>query len=427
MRLTRRPPTPPVERPTIPGFALQRPLTDDGEADGPPWLALDLTTRRRVVVRAAAGALTAEDLPKSRHLHGAVTVGDGGAWTAASYVDHGGFGRWLGDRRLPPGELVTVGIGAARGLAELHARGLSHGRVSATNLLIDGDGHVLVDASEVLPASATSRQRAGDIADLGQLLLAHAEQPLPERLAAVLARAAQNRPGDDALSAAELVEALTQACPSRPLAVPRVPTGPALPRPVAAWWRGLLRDRVTAALPLALGIAGALVLAVGLGLLWSRLADPPLGVASSRQPQVGATPQSSDRPVLPPGNRWDGIVLGLDQARVHAFELADPAGLGAVDAPGSAALARDGEAVAALVNQDLRPTGQAFTVLKVQVQGSSSDRVVLTLTDRASSYQLFHTDGRLAATQPARGPARWRVELAWTAGRWLFADVTPLT
>jgi len=418
-----------TDRPTIPGLSLRRPLR--GSGDGPPWLAVELATGHVVVVRRASGALTATDLPRHPHLLVAQPVLDeaGEAWTTSAYATQGGLDQVEPGRRLLPGEVVTVGVAVARALASLHQRGLRHGAVRASSVVVDVEGRPLLDAAAIRPGAATSDEAVADLAALGALLIELAEEPLPERLGALLRQAANADRIETALGAADLGRELMFACSPRPLTLP-VAGAPGEPRPARdPRWRKLTPERLRglSLRPLLLRgvlVAVGLAVAVALGLLWSHLADAPQ--ASAVGDRRGTLPVApvADEPIPPPGGRWQGILTGLDQARAEAFELADPAKLGAVDASGSPALARDGEAVAALINQRVRPRGQTWSVLKVQTLYSGTGRVVLAVTDRASSYQLVHLDGRLAAEHAARGPSRWRVDLQWSGGRWLFANTS---
>ena len=429
--------TPLRDRPTIPGLSLRRPLA--GSVDGPPWLALELATGHVVVVRRASGALTATDLPRHPHLLVAQPVLDdaGGAWTTSAYATQGGLDQLEPGRRLLPGEVVTVGVAVARALASVHQRGLRHGAVRASSVVVDVEGRPLLDAAAIRPGAASGDEAAADLAALGALLIELAEEPLPERLGALLRQAADADRIETALGAADLVRELMFACPPRPLTLPL--TGSADGRSLAReprWsklkperWR-LLMLRLPGLRPLLLRgvlVGVGLAVAVALGLLWSHFADAtPTTAVGDRRPTFTAA-VTADPPVPPPGGRWQGILTGLDQARAEAFELADPARLGAVDASGSAALARDGEAVAALINQRVRPRDQAWSVLDVQTLRTGAGRVVLAVTDRASSYQLVHLDGRVAVEHAARGPSRWRVDLQWSRGRWLYADTSPIS
>jgi len=424
-----------TDRPTIPGLSLRRPLA--GSGDGPPWLAVELATGHAVVVRRGSGALTATDLPRHPHLLVAQPVLDeaGGAWTTSAYATEGGLDQLEPGRRLLPGEVVTVGVAVARALASLHQRGLRHGAVRAASVVVDVEGRPLLDAAAIRPGAASSDEAVADLAALGALLIELAEEPLPERLGALLRQAANADRIETALSAADLGRELMFACSPRPLTLP-VAAAPDARSPARQprWsklkperFRGLTLRTLRPLLLRGVLVAVGLVVAVALGLLWSHLADAPQSsTVGDRQPALPVAPVA-DQPVPPPGGRWQGILTGLDQARAEAFELADPAKLGAVDASGSAALARDGEAVAALINQRVRPRGQAWSVLKVQTLYSGTGRVVLAVTDRASRYQLVHLDGRLAAEHAARGPSRWRVDLRWSGGRWLFTDTSRIS
>ncbi len=103
-----------------------------------------------------------------------VTTADGRSCLILEALQPDGVGELLRQRtRLDPGEAVTILISAARGLADLHAAGWLHGRVSAGNLLLRADGTpVLVGfgAARRLDADGAAADRAAWARMAGALL-----------------------------------------------------------------------------------------------------------------------------------------------------------------------------------------------------------------------------------------------------------------
>ncbi len=413
-----------TQQPTIAGFAVRRPLRATG--DGPPWLAVELASGLVVVVRPGGETHAGTDLPRHPHLLVAQQVRDvdGRAWTTSAYAAHGGLDQLLGDRRLLPGEVVTVGVAVARALAMMHDRGLAHCALVTASVVVDADGRPMLDASSVRRGTTGPVEQMADLSALCGMLLEIAEEPLPDKLGSLLRRVAASDRVDDIVGAADLVRELTFACPPKPLTLPVIPATAGMARQDNGRQRWPALRQVGGR---ALAVAGGLAVAVLLGLGWAHFADRASETASGPRSAPRSVIAATDLPVFPAGGRWEGILSGLDQARVQAFELADPAGLGSADAPGSSALARDGEALAALVNQRLRPRGQALSLESVRLLRSDGRRVLLAVADRASAYTLVGSDGRAVVERPSRGPTRWTVELAWFGGRWLVSDTTQVS
>ncbi|WP_158220353.1 serine/threonine-protein kinase [Kineosporia sp. A_224] len=140
--------------PLVPGLVLGR-LLGRG-AHGTVWEARDPVTGDRVAVKVGrrpddarttreAALLARVDHPHVVRLRNLVECPDG---TRALVLELAGGGSLAGlvaaRGRLGPGETVTVAVGLARTLADLHALGLVHGDLTPGNVLLADDGRPLV-------------------------------------------------------------------------------------------------------------------------------------------------------------------------------------------------------------------------------------------------------------------------------------------
>ena len=128
-------------------------------------------------------------------------------------------------RRLSPGELVAVAGPIASALAAAHDRGLVHGDVKPSNVLLTSEGQPLladfgVDRGEGTDGYLAPERLAGSEADAGSDIYAlgvlcgralRADRPVPPRLAEVIARAVRTDPGARFLRAQDLAWALQGA------------------------------------------------------------------------------------------------------------------------------------------------------------------------------------------------------------------------
>jgi hypothetical protein len=173
--------------------------------------------------------------------------------------------------------------------------------------------------------------------------------------------------------------------------------------------------------------AGALGLAAVTGIAWAGAggAEQPAGLAA---PTVSATAPSSPAPEGDPApsvatGRWAEVLAGLDRARSAAFATGDPAGLRAVYATGSPALARDTRVLRRLTAAGLRADGLTLTATRVERVGGHGGRVRLAVTDLMPAYRLVDTGGSLVERRDGRGARVWTVELVAARGGWRVYDV----
>jgi hypothetical protein len=167
-----------------------------------------------------------------------------------------------GDHALTPGELVAIAAPIAEALASAHARGLVHGDVKPTNVLLTADGQPLLSdfgagagegtapfvAPEVLAGGRATA--ASDVYSLGVLssLAIDARGVGAAGLRAVIERACAVAPADRFATAAELARALRSAVPADAVRPPR-PSRPAVPGRPAPLDLGTRRFGPGAALP----------------------------------------------------------------------------------------------------------------------------------------------------------------------------------
>ncbi len=273
--------------------------------------------------------------------------------------------RWIGTRtladlRAPSAVEVAVHLAAvAATIADLHDRGVVHGRVTADHVVLDGDGRpVLCGFGEASTAADTRHPRTEDVAGLGRLLGALLERSpgtrRPDRgtrdqrralaalAASATARDVARRPSARAL--AERVAAIGPGGRPDPPAAAPSPSGPEVgsagdpadddalehlrrvldddrprrPRPP--------RPFPTSRLVAGLGALVALVIAVG-ALVRSGGGDDVAG--RDPRPAVSPTiPGSSSTTGTPPDQRLDTRpVAELDGRR---FAVGDPGDVVAV-------------------------------------------------------------------------------------------------
>ena len=94
---------------------------------------------------------------------------DGAAWLVSEYVVGVPLSRLIGAATLTPVQAMYVALRMFQGLAVLHERGLAHGRLNATNVIIGLDGE-----PQLTDWALSSLAQTGDVADAVEEDLAHA-------------------------------------------------------------------------------------------------------------------------------------------------------------------------------------------------------------------------------------------------------------
>jgi hypothetical protein len=485
------------------------------------WLPqpADIDDRGRLVV--AAEALTGLSHPHLLRVRAVVSaVSD--LVLVCDLVRGGSLGDLL-DRRgaLEPGEAVTVLVPLAQVLAALHADGVAVGAVGEHDVLLTEEGRPLLGdvGLDTLQAAATgaapsSSDPADDVRGLAALaermLLPLSDAAAPDAKAAgaeaggaevgvtseTVSSAARQavlavtRPALDPRpehrpSAAELGDALLDACPPVPLRgvtrrqlrSPQPPgdAGPlrpklARPEPVPPAPPPRLSDRSPAVRRILVGVAAVALLgaAVVTGVSWAGHGSPPaaaplqpLPSVASPAPSTAASPAAEDRSTpraagtpgatstpraastpgatstsradppptsgrAPATRRWARLLRELDATRAQAFALGDRAALRTVYVNESPAHRRDAEGLRRLVRAGLRVRGLRLTDIRVTDARQRSDgEVVLRVSDRMAPYDVVTASGEVRRHEPGRGRAAWRVTLArgGPAAAWRIRDV----
>jgi serine/threonine protein kinase len=217
-------------------------------ASAPP-VAIKLFHQRGDAARAEAALLGALDHPNVVRLHD-VLVTRAGTALVLEHASGGSLAALLARRGpLDPGEVVSLGLGIGAALVAAHDRGIVHGDVHPGNVLLTADGRVLLadfglaagegcggaagfTAPEVERGEAPSRR--SDVWSLGAVCRAalgasELRGIAPTTLVVVLAVALAADPADRFGSAREMLDALADALPARPIltAAPQARLAPA--------------------------------------------------------------------------------------------------------------------------------------------------------------------------------------------------------
>ncbi len=171
---------------SLPGYHVEELVGFGGS--GEVWRARDASTGEVVALKRlradAASATSASVEPAEqrqlqreaallatvRHDHivalrSVVSTSDG-LVLVLDYAEGGSLAALLGVRgQLSAGEVVTIGAPLAQALADIHARGLTHGDVTPGNIVFDGSGKPLL--ADLGVAKPRRRPRGPDRADAG--------------------------------------------------------------------------------------------------------------------------------------------------------------------------------------------------------------------------------------------------------------------
>lgn len=321
---------------------------------------------------------------------------------------------------LTPGEVVTVLAPLAEALAQAHAHGLQHRRLSPSRVLLGSGGRPLLDGLGLDPLRdpADSLDPTGvlgptaDVWSLGALgvrMLTGAEpgrplalppttpQPLVDALASALDLDPLARPTAEALAAA-----LLAACPAAPLQ--GLPEPVQLPAPAP---RAPRRQLPVPPLP-AVAAGVALLSVVGAGWAWGSRS------AASEAPPSAAPTASPD---------WRGVVAALDATRSRAFATGSAAPLAAVYPAGSALLRDDQQLLADLRSRHATARGLAHRVLSAAPRSSAGRAVALEVEQQLTAYVLVDPAGRVLERHTAGPVVTVRMELVRASGGWRVARV----
>ncbi|RZS89587.1 hypothetical protein EV189_1354 [Motilibacter rhizosphaerae] len=354
---------------------------------------------------------------------------------------------------LTAGEVVTLLVPLARELASLHDEGLALAARATGGLragdaaLHDGGRPALAPLAPAAPGGqALERADLADLVALGWRALGGPAADVPTALAGVL-NAALDAPEEAAPSAAQLARALLDACPARALQLPpgtplvaaaQESAAPALaapdrdPDPVRADDRDPVRAAGRRRRPrrgtgvrraVVAGVAVlALVLLAG-AVLHLRPSPARAAAGLPTVSATAATPQPvATAPASTPAPSWSGVVSALDARRAAAFAHGDPAALATVYVPGSPALARDTEMLAAYARAGAVADGLRPRLLAVDGAPGSVDAQVLRVRDVLDGWVLRR--GAAQVRRPGRAARTWTLELRRVAGEWRVWDVS---
>ncbi|MDQ1686517.1 MAG: eukaryotic-like serine/threonine-protein kinase [Frankiaceae bacterium] len=336
---------------------------------------------------------------------------------------------------LAPAEVVTLVVGLALDVAELHAAGRSHGGVCPEAVAFRPDGRPRLrgpdtsgGAAIVAPEVARGAP-AGPAADvfavaaIGYLALSGrsvwdtddseracvraaggVRAPLdgPPRLVEALEAALATEPADrcDAQQLAERVLAAGPAAPLRlPLTRPLRPSPPPPPPPPPP-----RRDHrgITAIEPRRFAPSKAVV---------------PLGVVVISL--VALLPlHAAHEPV-----RWGAVVAGLDRARVVAFADRDVSELSAVYARGSPQLARDTALIRDLAAHGHTVRGRLARLSAPRMLSRAAGSVVLTAVELPAAYVLVDGHGRVVLRVGGGQPRNVVVHLRRVGHSWRLTRI----
>jgi hypothetical protein len=490
------------KRPEVPGYTMAH-LLGFG-ATGEVWLARESSTGAPVALKRvrtpgdrAAGArmrreasvLASVEHPHLVRLRRVLSLTDE-IVLVLDYAAGGSLARLLGARdRLTPGEVVTLGAPLADALAAVHQRGIVHGDITPSNVLLTADGRpLLADLGLSRIAGASPGEVDGTTGYVDPAVL-HGQQPskasdvyglaavcwsaltgvspqaggqLPAEVPAALARCLASALDLDAGSrptAVELGVALYDACEPVPLRMvstdsipaerPRVdlatrrvrpaaqPTRSGPPRPSHRRARRSVPWRLVGGVgAVSVGVTGAVVA----GLSWAQAGGGHVGVAlpsatlSAAASAPGETSPATAAPSAPatresattsPEPAWREVLDGLDATRERAFAAADIRALHDVYAPGSRALKAEERAVLTLAERGLRARGHDFRLVDVVPVSRVADRAVLSVTDTVGAHRLVDARGAVVEEREGRGKRSFQVVLVHRAGRWLISEIAP--
>jgi hypothetical protein len=294
---------------------------------------------------------------------------------------------------LTPGQIVTLVVGLAAPLAEAHRRGLAHGRLDASSVVVGDDGRPRLTDYAFGGAAAPAADVAALVAMVGDSI----DSTTPVALVRALESA------DDASG---LAESVLSTAPAESLLSPS-----AAAAPTSAAKSSAAGVRVRAAVVVTTAVA---VLAAVLGLWWGR-----------QEPAAGApAPSVSPSPVPSPSTlSLRDVVAQLDRQRMHALAHADIGALAAVEATGTAMWRRDSRTVARLTRAHLRLHGLRVHVRAVTVLSVGDRRVLVRLVDALSSYAVVDARGVVRARHAARRPRATDLVLHRDHDHWLLQNV----
>ena len=386
----------------VAGYDVLAPLDDAGRR----WRAICLADGRPVVLRRWIGA--GDRLAEARRQAALWSSVGGAAVVAVRDVLCAGADLVVvseagGDpldvllaRRgaLTAGQVVTLVVGLATSLANAHSRGLAHGRVGTSSVVVDADGRPLL----------TDFVFGGDVDPSADVvaLIAMAQNFMDGATPPALVRALEST-----LDARDLAEQVLAALPAEPLlsSRPWVSPTPVVPRrPTNTGLRAALV--VTAAVA---------VLATLIGVWWGR-----------QEPAAGAPlPRTTPSPAATsPTQSLEVVVIGLERQRVRALAHADVEALDVVEVRNTALWRRDTRTVTQLLAAHLHLRGLRVDVRRVTVLSTRARRAVVRVVDALSSYDVVDARGAIVDHRRSRRARTVDLVLVQENGTWKIRSVS---
>ena len=292
---------------------------------------------------------------------------------------------------LSAGQVVTLVVGLAETLACAHGRGLVHGRISAANVVLDGDGRPLL-TNYVLAGHGDA---AVDVTSLAALALDVLDDDAPSALVAALASTSDAR---------TLAEAVRAVAPAEPLThKPVVVTAP-IPVDTVG---GSPRRRG------AFAVAAAVAFAIAVGTIWGRhddAAGSELPMRSSLHPTASPVPTLS----------WRAVVRDVEVRRLHALAVGNISALATVEMLGTALWRHDRRTARQLSVSHQRLSGLSTRVRSATPVSVSGARMTLRVVDAMSSYDVVDRHGQRIAHVRRRAPRQVLLVLERGNSGWLL-------
>lgn len=394
---------------------------------GEVWRGVHLPTRDLVLVKRlfAADNSLIDDLRRTAAVIGSLASPylvatrdvaidtEGRIAVVSDFAPGGSLASLLNERgTLAAPEIVTLLAALSHGLAALHARGIAHGAVRPTNVVMSAEGRPMLTDCGMNP-EATARD---DIAALARLCRDALGPTTPASAVTELLDAALS----GAVDADELARRVLATGPAAPLfaSVSAEPgSGPHEANPI----RVVEQPPERARWPRIAASAGVLLVglfgAVAAGSAWARHATPAAPVM---------TPATIALSEETPGARhvdWLHVVADLESARDLALRTVNDAALATIDDPGGAALTRDRALIAAMFHAGIRPVGMTSHVLSARALRSAAASATLLVTDEVSAYELVDSTGRAVVRRLARGPREFEMLLRLEPVGWRIVSV----
>ncbi len=390
----------------------------------------------------------------------------GEVWCVADLAAGGSLAALLARRgTLSPGEVVTIGAPVAEALQAMHARGLAHGRMHASNILLTADGRPLLSDAGLAEAllDPPGPEVSGALLDPTDAVGAYDAETreLAALLEACLSGTSGQPGGEQVLRAlhapaGQLAQALRAASEPTPVLLARAGAvaraeGRSRRHVRSAGSRAVRSAGSRAVRPQVALLAGALAVAVlggGLRLeaaTWAVEPEPPQVLTATtpapKRTPTATTPAPTGTPFAatpgiagipsPAAAAWSlgeaddplAALQALDHARSVALARVDAGLLRSLYLPGAPALEADLALLRRIAASGERPDGYQSQVREAVVLRERGDAVTLRVTDVVMPFAVRAQDGALLRVDPGRGERSFEVDLVRLDGRWRYSAV----